>query len=134
MMKLHVMLTAALLVPLSLVACGKVSRAGDGTTTTYYEKKDYSFEKRSEFEADMSRAVDKLEAKLQDLRAEAAKAGDKVKAETREAIDDVEAKLPELRQNLAEAKAATKENWQDFKRKFESTFDDLGRRLDRAFS
>ena len=134
MLKPHVLLTAALILPLSLVACGRVSRAGDATTTSYYEQKDYSYDRRSDFEADMNRAIDKLEARLAELKAEAAQAGDKVRVETREVIDDIEAQLPELRQNLAEAKESTEAGWKEFKRSFQSAFDDLGRRLDRAFS
>jgi ElaB/YqjD/DUF883 family membrane-anchored ribosome-binding protein len=132
MAKPHVLLTLLLLGFLSAFACGKASRANDGRLT-YYEKKEYTYDHRTEFRADMERAVDKLEARLQELRARADRAGDKARADTRELIDDVEARLPELRRNLAEAGDATKEGWQDFKRKFQQTFDDLGRRIDRAF-
>jgi len=132
MLKPHVILTLAFLGLLSaFLACGKVSRTSDGTT--YYDSKEYTYDHRNEFRADMERAIDKMEARLQELRAKAASGSAKAKEETRELIDDVEARLPEMRKNLAEAGDATKDGWNDFKRKFQQTFDDLGRRVDRAF-
>lgn len=132
-MKFRLLIPAALLGLLAATACDDTTRAKDKSQSTYYEVKDYTYDQRDNFRSDMERAIDKLEARLKELRAKASSAGKELKAETKELIDDIEAKLPEMRKNLAEAGDATKEGWQDFKRKFHDTFDDLGSRLDRAF-
>lgn len=128
-------IAAALVGLLAFSACGD-SKAGDSTktTTSYGTKKDYTYEEREAFQADMERAITKLEVRAAELRAKAAESGQELKAETRELIDDIEAKLPTLKRNLAEARDATREGWDDFKRKFHDAFDDLDKRIERAFS
>jgi DNA-binding transcriptional regulator GbsR (MarR family) len=132
-MNSRLLIPTALLALLVVTACDETARAGDRTRTTYYEVKDYTYEQRDSFRADMERAIAKLESRLAELRAKASGAGKELKAETKELIDEIEAKLPEMRENLARAGDATQEGWQDFKRNFRETFDDLGRRLEDAF-
>jgi len=133
-MKSHLLIPAALIGVLSVSGCGDSTRAGSSSSGySYYDKRDYTYDQRDNFRADMERAIAKLEMRAAELRAKASKTGQELKADTKRLIDDIEAKLPELRRNLAEAGDATSEGWQDFKRKFHDTFDDLGRRLDRAF-
>jgi len=133
-MKALLLIPAALLGLLAVSACGDAARAGRSESRySYYEKKEYTYDQRDSFRADMENAIAKLEARASELRAKASKTGHELKADTKRLIDDIEAKLPELRQNLAEAGNATREGWHDFTRKFHDTFDDLGHRLDRAF-
>lgn len=133
-MKSHLLIPAALIGLFAVSSCGDATRAGSSTSGySYYEKKEYAYDQRDSFRADMERAIAKLEDRSAELRAKAAKTGQEVKADTQRLIDDIEAKLPEMRRNVAEVGDATREGWQDFQRKFHDTFDDLGRRLDRAF-
>ena len=133
-MKVHLLIPAVMIGLFGFSACGDSTRAGRSDSYSYYEKKEYAYEQRDSFKADMERAIDKLEARAAELRAKASQSGHELKDDTKRVIDDIEAKLPEMRRNLAEAGDATKEGWEDFKRKFHDTFDDLGHRIERAFS
>ena len=124
----------ALLGWIALPSCDRTAHAGGGTSATAtHEHREYSYEQREEFRADMQSALDRLEAKVAETRAKAKATGQQVKAETQELIDDVEAKLPELRRKLSEAGTATREGWKEFSQKLRDGVDDLVHRVDRAF-
>jgi chromosome segregation ATPase len=134
--KSSLLVPTVLLAVLAASACDRPAQAGGrGSGASYYDAtREYAYEQRDGFRAEMEQAVDKLEARVAELRAKAARSGQAVKADTQRLIDDIEARLPDLRRELAAIGNATREGWQDFKRKFHDTFDDLSRRLDRAFS
>jgi len=133
-MKTNPLIPTALLGLLVLGACEDSVQAGSGESkTSSSERGKYSYEERESFRADMERAIDKLDARLVELKAKASEAGQELKADTQDLIDDIEAKLPELRQKLAELRGVTREGWEDFSRKFHDGIDELVRRIDRAF-
>lgn len=130
-MKPYRLVLVALLGAFTLPACYDSSPShASGTGYTYYEVREYSYDQRDSFRADMEQAIAKLEMRAAQLKAKAAELGQEVKAGTKELIDEIEAELPKLRSDLAAVGDATREGWQDLQRNFRTMFDDLGRRID----
>ena len=103
------------------------------SSTTQAGDKTYSYEQREDFRRDMDLALQKLDARVDELKAKSASATDEAKAKFQTMIDEAKVKSADLRRELSEVGSATKEGWNDFVRKFRSTMDDLGRRLEDAF-
>jgi hypothetical protein len=132
----NVTLVAALVAATVSGAACKDSRAGYTTTTTTKDGTsvvEYTYEQRDAFRTEVGRAIDKLEARSNELRAKATQGGQTVKAETQELLDDAKEGIANLRADMARAGTVTREEWNDFRRDFSSRMDALGRRIEAAF-
>src|SRR5262245_22956217 len=114
----HVVLVLALLG--SAAACERTAHARYDPDTGRV----YTYEERTQFREDMERRIDDLEAKLAKLKEKAASSGEK-------AGEDVQQALADARRKLAELGSATRENWNEFTRKFSESLEDLEHRIDR---
>jgi phage protein D len=117
-----------------LTACERKSGYVDAKGSNYYTRTDYTYDQREEFRAEMQSASDKIEKRLTELKDDIARGSRAAKAETQQAIVDLENGLASLRKDLAGSGSTMREGWDDFKRKVSNSVDDLGRRVDRAFS
>ena len=126
-MKLRTLMTALLLgSPLFLAACSD-SQAG------YNESKDkYTYEQRDAFRTEMDQTLAKLDARIEQLREKTAQGGENLEAGTSALMEKSKESLTRLRQELSNVGSVTKDHWNDFKRSFGKTMDDLNRELDNA--
>jgi len=123
--KLRTLVTALLLgPPLFLAACSD-SQAG-------YNDSKYSYEQRDAYHTEMDQALAKLEARMEQLRTKAANGGEKLAAGTSTLLDETKEGMTRLRQELSTVGSVSKDKWNDFKRDFSKTMDDLNRKLDSA--
>lgn len=126
--KLLILMTTVLLGSSVLMAGCDKAQAGYNESSA-----DYSYDRRDAFREDMSRSLEKLDARLEQLREKAARGGENVKAGTTELIEETKAGAARLRQEISGAGDVSREKWNDFKRGFGTTMDDLGRKLEAAF-
>ena len=103
------------------------------TPTAQAGDKAYSYEQREDFRRDMDIALQKLDARVEELKVKAASATEDAKEGFQTLIDDAKVRSADLRRELSEIGSSTREGWNDFTRKFRSSMDDLGRRLEDAF-
>ena len=120
----------AALLTATLFAAGCTDRDDYGTTTADEARyPDYPYTQREQFRRDMETTLQKLDAKIDELRAKAAAGTEEAKAEAQKMADSIESELADLRQDLAGLASSTEATWDDFKSKFRKTMDDLDRRL-----
>lgn len=92
--------------------------------TTKGIKKDYE-----SFKIEMTRQLDTVEKKIEDLKVKAKQKGNTAQEETAEGLEKSRAKLKE---QLAEAKESSQDGWSKFKTGFASSVDKLNTKIQKA--
>ena len=124
-LKLDIAMTAFLVCAPALLAGCKKSSAD------YTSQDEYSYESRDAFRTDMVQAIDKLEARTDELRTKVA-SGATPDQQANALIEETREGLADLRRELS-YENTTQDNWNEFKSDFRRTLDDLGRKLEQAF-
>ena len=127
--------TALAVATLAFASCN--DRDDYPTTTTtktgQVTVKEYAYAQREDFRRDMETSLQKLDARIAELRAKAASASADAKVKMEEAADKLDAELDELRADLSDVGSSTAATWVEFKTNFKNTMNDLERRLEDAF-
>lgn len=124
--------TALAVAALTLASCNDRDDYPAGTTNTGTVK-EYTYVQREDFRRDMDTSLQRLDARLGELRAKAATATADAKVKMGEAADKIESELAELRADLADVGSSAEATWVEFRTKFKNTMNDLERRLEDAF-
>ncbi len=82
-------------------------------------------EDKKEFEAKAKARLHELGRKIDELEAEAKKAGSKVKTETKEGLQELKEKRAALKKDMKKLKARSKTKWEEAKQKIQSAGDEL---------
>ncbi len=95
--------------------------------------KQYTFQQKEEYVAEMNRAVDSLDDRIDQLEAEAQDAKADAKAKLQEQIAALKSNRAALRDRMEKARAATADAWGDLKQGVSGAADDLEKALDKLF-
>ena len=87
---------------------------------------------RDEVVAKLNEAKDKLDVKIAELKAKAAKENDKAKAETERQEAKLEVERQQLSDDIDKAKHSTADAWQEVKTGFKKAGRDIGHAFDKA--
>ncbi len=92
----------------------------------------YVAEKKDEYVARMQNELQSLDARIDQLKAQASKTGEKVSANVQQKIDELEAKSRELGRKLDRIKESSASAWEQMKSGFDEAMGDLRSSYDRA--
>ena len=121
-------LAAAVLGVAALAGCNTVA----GMKHDSRQAVDYTYEKKEEYQRELAAQMRELDAKVDELKAKAARANDAVKAEFARDMDALDRQKAVLNQKIDAVKSSSASAWSDVKAGANSAMESIRQTYDKA--
>jgi predicted small secreted protein len=121
-------LFVVLAVAAALVGCNTVAGMKEDTS----QVSDYTYEKKEEYQRDLSNQMRELDTKIDELKVKASKASDSTKAEFNRNMESLEKEKAVLAEKMEAVKTSTASSWNSVKAGTDSAMESVKKAYEKA--